>query len=280
MFLKAKLSNTKIQQKSPSSTPTDTTSFTYQSQIAGSETLWTPSQLRSPEILKICSLLGDNLFPLMFHHGEGNGNPLLVLLPGESHGGRRSLVGCSPWGLKESDMTERLHFHFSLSRTGEGNGNPLQYACLENPRDGGAWWAAVYGVTQSQTQLMRLSSSSSSMFHHIHCLNDMTVPPYTRLGIDVLVSIPTRPAPAPSGTGGCYKLTLQQCPPPAWSPSPSPAPGSWKKKNKKIIQRCFEPSCTLWWSKNLRKTQLASEICHLIGEPKGSYKSIWSQGTF
>ena len=56
-------------------------------------------------------------------------------------------------------MTERLHFHFSLSSTGEGNGNPLQCSCLENPRDGGAWWAAVYGVAQSRTRLKRLSSS-------------------------------------------------------------------------------------------------------------------------
>ena len=58
-------------------------------------------------------------------------------------------------------MTEQLHFHFSLSCIGEGNGNPLQCSCLENPRDGGAWWAAVYGVTQSRTRLKRLSSSSS-----------------------------------------------------------------------------------------------------------------------
>ena len=72
----------------------------------------------------------------------------------------RSLVGCSPWGRKESDTTERLHFHFSLSCIGEGNGNPLQYSCLENPRDGGAWWAAVYGVAQSRTWLKRLRSSS------------------------------------------------------------------------------------------------------------------------
>ena len=81
-------------------------------------------------------------------------HPTPVLLPGKSHGWR-SLVGCSPWGLKELDTTERLHFHFSLftSCIGEGNGNPLQCSCLENPRDGGAWWAAVYGVTQSQTQL-------------------------------------------------------------------------------------------------------------------------------
>ena len=71
-------------------------------------------------------------------------------------------MGYSPWGHKESDTTERLHFHFSLSCIGEGNGNPLQCSCLENPRDRGAWWAAVYGVTQSWTRLKRLSSSSSS----------------------------------------------------------------------------------------------------------------------
>ena len=88
--------------------------------------------------------------------------PTPVLLPGKSHGWR-SLVGCSPWGRKESDMTEQLHFHFSLLCIGEGNGNSLQCSCLENPRDGGAWWAAVYGVAQSWTRLKRLSSSSSSM---------------------------------------------------------------------------------------------------------------------
>ena len=77
-------------------------------------------------------------------------HPTPVLLPGKSHGQRR-LVGCSPWGREESDMTERLPFHFSLSCIGEGNGNPLQCSCLENPREGGAWWAAVYGVTQSRT---------------------------------------------------------------------------------------------------------------------------------
>ena len=87
--------------------------------------------------------------------------PHSVLLPGKSHGWR-SLVGCSPWGRQESDTTERLHFHFSLACIGEGNGNSLQCSCLENPRDGGAWWAAVYGVAQSQTRLKRLSSSFSS----------------------------------------------------------------------------------------------------------------------
>ena len=89
-------------------------------------------------------------------------HPTPVLLPGKSHG-LRSLVGCSLWGRKESDTTERLHLHFPLSCIGGGNGNPLQYSCLENLRDGGAWWAAICGVAQSQTRLKRLSSSSSSM---------------------------------------------------------------------------------------------------------------------
>ena len=66
-------------------------------------------------------------------------------------------------------MTERLHFHFSLSCIGEGNGNPLQCSCLENPRDRGAWWAAIYGVAQSQTRLKWFSSSSSSKL--ILCFN-------------------------------------------------------------------------------------------------------------
>ena len=77
-------------------------------------------------------------------------HPTPVLLPGKSHG-RRSLVGCNAWGREESDMTESI---------GEGNGNPLQCSCLENPRDRGAWWAAVYGVAQSWTRLKRHRSSS------------------------------------------------------------------------------------------------------------------------
>ena len=58
---------------------------------------------------------------------------------------------CSPWGRKESDTTEQLHSHFSLSCTGDGNGNPFQCSCLENPRDRGAWGAAVYEVAESDT---------------------------------------------------------------------------------------------------------------------------------
>ena len=111
-------------------------------------------------------------------------HPTPVLLPGKSHG-RRSLVGCSPWGHGGSDTTERLHFDFSLSCIGEGNGNPLQCSCLKNPRDRGAWWAAVYEVAQSQTWLTWLSSSSSiplyistsSLFvnEHLDCFHFLAV---------------------------------------------------------------------------------------------------------
>ena len=83
-------------------------------------------------------------------HWRRQWHPTPVLLPGKSHGWR-SLVGCCLWGRTESDTTERLHFHFSLSCIGEGNGNPLQCSCLENPRDGRAWWAAIYGVAESDT---------------------------------------------------------------------------------------------------------------------------------
>ena len=102
-----------------------------------------------------------------FFYRRRRWHPTPVLLPGKSHGWR-SLVGHSPWDLKESDTTERLHFHFSLSCIGEGNGNPLQYSCLENPRDGGAWWAAVYGVAESDvteaTQQQHMEPELSNIF--------------------------------------------------------------------------------------------------------------------
>ena len=83
------------------------------------------------------------LFTFMHWRRKWQATP--VFLPGESQG-RESLVGYRLWGRTGLDTTERLHFHFSLSCIGEGNGNPLQCSCLENPRDGGAWWAAAYGV--------------------------------------------------------------------------------------------------------------------------------------
>ena len=79
-------------------------------------------------------------------------------------------------GSLESDTTEWLHFHFSLSCIGGGNGNPLQCPCLENPRDRGAWWAAVYGVAQSRTRLKWLSSSSISQLD----LTDIPRPLYPK----------------------------------------------------------------------------------------------------
>ena len=102
---------------------------------------WFPENFRKKKAL--------NLIFTSLYIWRRQWHPTPVLLPGKSHGWR-SLVGCSPWGREELDTTELLHFHFSLSCIGEGNGNPLQCSCLENPRDGGAWWAAIYGVTQSR----------------------------------------------------------------------------------------------------------------------------------
>ena len=115
-----------------------------------------PKERQCQKVLKLphkCTHLTQEQWRNQWH-------PTPVFLPGKSHGWK-SLVGYSPWGLEELDTTECLHFQFSLSCIGEGNGDPLQCSCLENPRDGGAWWAAVYGVTQSRTRLKRLSSSSS-----------------------------------------------------------------------------------------------------------------------
>ena len=116
--------------------------------------LWTPQKhvLIIPSFHTLACMLHPR-----FLHLRRQWQPTPVFLPGKSHGWR-SLVGCSPWGREESDTTERLHFHFSLSCIGEGNGKPLQCSCLENPRDGGGWWAAIYGVAQSWTQLKWLSS--------------------------------------------------------------------------------------------------------------------------
>ena len=103
-----------------------------------------PSFSSSRSILLICFVMGMECRKqesrVFFHHSFPNGR-------------KESFMFAKVW---------RLHIHFSLSCIGEGNGNPLQCSCLENPRDGGVWWAAVSGVTQSRTQLKRLSSSSSS----------------------------------------------------------------------------------------------------------------------
>ena len=88
-------------------------------------------------------------------------HPTPVLLPRKSHGGR-SLVRLQSMGSLRVRHDWETSLSLFISCIGEGNGNPLQCSCLENPRDGEAWWAAVYGVTQSRTQLKRLCSSSSS----------------------------------------------------------------------------------------------------------------------
>ena len=109
-------------------------------------------------------VINEYFISYRLHRWRRQWHPTPALLPGKSHG-QRSLVGCSPWGRQESDTTERLHFHFSVSCIGEGNGNPLQCSCLEYPRDGGAWWAAVYGVAQSRTRL-----NDFTFTFHFHAL--------------------------------------------------------------------------------------------------------------
>ena len=116
-----------------------------------------PGGLQSVGSLRVGHNWATSLWLFTFMHWGKKWHPTPVFLPAESQGWR-SLVGCSPWGREDSDTTERLHFHFSLSCIGEGNGTPLQCFCLENPRNRGTWWAAFYGVAQSQTWLKWLSS--------------------------------------------------------------------------------------------------------------------------
>ena len=120
---------------------------------------WTeePGRLQSMGSLRVGHDWAASLWLFTFMHWRRKWQPTPVFLPGESQGWG-ILVGCHLWGCTESDMTERLHFHFSLSCIGEGNGNPLQCFYLENPRDGGSWWAAVCGIAQSRPWLKRLSS--------------------------------------------------------------------------------------------------------------------------
>ena len=181
-------------------------------------------------------------FRCLYHLRRRQWQPTSVLLPGKSHG-CRSLVGCSPWCREESDTTECLHFHFSFSCTGEGNGNPLQCSCLEDPRDRGAWWAAVYGVAQSWTRLKRLSNSSSSNHlqrlstHHLGLLVPMS-PHFSSAPDPTLAShLPCHPSD-PVITGQCTVsessgsstplsnlLTSSMSPTPAFS---EPTSSSWR----------------------------------------------------
>ena len=120
--------------------------------------------------VKQLSVLILNIYTYIHIYQRRQWHPTPVLLPGKSHGWR-SLVACSPWGRKQSDMTEQLHFHFSLSCIGEGNGNPLQCYCLKNSRDGGAWWAAISGVAQSRMQWSDLAAAAYTfMYALLFCI--------------------------------------------------------------------------------------------------------------
>ena len=117
-----------------------------------------PGGLQSMGSLRVRNDWVTSLSLFTFMHWRRKWQPTPVFLPGESQGWQ-SLEGWSPWGRWGSDMTEWLHFQFSLSCIGEGDGNPLQCSCLENPGDAGAWWGAIYGVAQSRTRLKWLSST-------------------------------------------------------------------------------------------------------------------------
>ena len=96
-------------------------------------------------------------------------------------------MGCSPWGRYKSDMTERCHFHFSLSCIGGGNGNPLQCSCLENPRDRGAWWAAVWGRTESDTT--EATAAAATVVHRIHVPSSLSFSLVGHLGCFHILAI-------------------------------------------------------------------------------------------
>ena len=115
-----------------------------------------PGRLKSIGLLRVGHDCMTSLSLFTFMHWRRKWQPTPVFLPGESQGWE-SLVGCHPWGCTESDTTERLHFHFLFSCIGEGNGNPLQYSCLENPMNRRAWWATIHGVTKSRTRPSDLS---------------------------------------------------------------------------------------------------------------------------
>ena len=163
------------------------------------EQLWSPTPHPVPSLSSIhLNFWSSGTYFLSFSVAlswRRQWQPTPVHLPGKSHG-QRSLVGCSPWGHKESD-TEWLHFHFSLSCIGEGKGIPLQCSCLENPRDGRAWWAAVYGVAQNWIRLKRLSSSSFVFEAILGMVLILTIPyhvaalPISALYLSFRVSIST-----------------------------------------------------------------------------------------
>ena len=150
-----------------------------------------------------CELLSLAVVPCTFRRRRWHPTP--VLLPGKSHG-QRSLVGCSPWGCEELDTTEQLHFHFLLSCTGEGNGNPLQCSCLENPRDGGAWSMGLHRVWHDWSNLAAAAAAAY--------LNDLVVfPTFFNLSLNLAIrSSWSQPQSAPSLVlADCVELPIFGC---------------------------------------------------------------------
>ena len=145
-------------------------------------------------------------------------------------------------------MTGRLHFHFSLSCIGGGNGNTLQCSCLENPRDSGAWWAAVYGVAQSRTRLKQLSSSSSSQYSCLENILDSgawqatvhgVTKSWTRLSTEHTFSLSPHSKPVAAAAAKSLQLCPTLCDPKDGSPPGSPIPGSLQARTLECVAISF-----------------------------------------
>ena len=164
-------------------------------------------------------------------------------------------------------MTERLHFHFSLSCIGEGNGNPLQCSCLENPRDGGAWWVAVYGVAQSRTRLKRLSSSSLSLLQQIfltqesnrgllHCRQILYQLSYAATAAKSLQSCPTLCDPIDGSPPGSLVPRILQAKTLEWV-AISFSRGSFRPRNRTRVTCIAGRFFTNW---TMREAHLLLEV--------------------
>ena len=163
-------------------------------------------------------------------------------------------------------MTERLHFHFSLSCIGEGNGNPLQCSCLENPRDGGAWWAAIYGFAQSRTRLKRLSNSSSISQNFV--LGLLLISFYASFpGHHILSTLPTKTAVTVSLLFTPESLTPYQVPlpyPKTTNSRSSPPP--LRHIQDWICAHMYGHTCEMISWQRIRKYLACSASCHFLND--------------
>ena len=188
--------------------------------------------------------------------------PTPVLLPGKSHG-RRSLVGCSPWGRKESDMTEWLHFHFSLSCIGEGHGNPLQCSCLENPRDRGAWWAVGHNWSDlAAAAAVYVSFSWITVNYHQPCASTAQWPlkahQCSKVGLPIWVCVKS------TAVWKCNSFTLSHR---GWFARPE-KPGSCLLRGTTCLQTMF--------TKHIYRTKMSRHLtCSPVVSVTSSHPSLF-----